>query len=189
MKSHPQSDRYSDVLKVALQRRVAGIDVKIIDAGISAAESARGAVERLKVTVDLDGPDLALWHVGLGDVFARSPVDTFLAATMEAIGWLKKRDLDILVIDLPYVRGLHSNAPYQTIRAAAANIARAEGLAWISSYDITEGIEQSTSTISRRSANPFVLLPKACLCTAELVAQAIASTVASITPSSHAWRN
>ena len=106
VKSHPQSDRYREVLKAAVQRRVAGIDVKIIDGGISAAESARGAVERLKVTVDLDGPDLVLWHVGLGDVFARIPVDAFLAATMEAIGWLKKSGLDILVIDLPYVRGL-----------------------------------------------------------------------------------
>jgi hypothetical protein len=60
------------LLEQLLERMVAGLDVEIINRGVS-GELAGDAAKRLKVEVALNQPDVVLWQVGTNDAFAQVP--------------------------------------------------------------------------------------------------------------------
>ena len=175
-KTNPDADRYRELLKATIERQVDNLRVDFTELALSNMESGRDALARLKVTVDPSKPDLVLWQFGLSNVFARMPVDAFVASTIEAIHWLNLRGLDVILIDLPYVRSLRTNFPYQTTRTAIATIAKTANVARISNYDNIEEAEHGSLSASRRQTNAFALVQRACLCTAEIAAQAIVAS-------------
>jgi acyl-CoA thioesterase-1 len=172
----PASGGYQDIIEEVLERRVSGLDVQIIDRGIS-GELARDAAARLKTEVALAEPDLVLWQVGTNDALAQIPVEEFSQTVSEAISWLKEHNVDVVLVGLHYVRNMRSDPHYQTIRAALSRIAEAEKILRISRYEAMEVIEKMRQSTPSEKVSAFELTEDAYSCLAEYVVRAITSAI------------
>lgn len=172
----PGSGGYQEVIEEVLERTVSGLDVQIIDRGIS-GELARDAANRLKTEVALTAPDLVLWQVGTNDALAQIPVEEFTDTVRETIGWLKEHNVDIVLVGLHYVRNMRSDPHYQTIRAALAKIAETEKIIRISRYEAMETIEKVRQASPSDKFNAFASTEDAYSCLAEYVVRAITSAI------------
>jgi acyl-CoA thioesterase I len=167
---------YQDVIEDTLEKTIAGLDVQIVDRGIS-GELARDAVERMKTEVALTEPDLVLWQVGTNDALAQIPVDEFSETVTGAIRWLKERNLDVALVGLQYIRNMRNDPHYQAIRVALAHIAENEKILRISRYEAMEVMEQVRQRASEPPLNPFALTEEGYSCMSEYVVRAITSAV------------
>ncbi len=80
---------YTAVIEAMLSHGLKGIDVVMINRGVSGELAANAAI-RMKNEVALVQPDLVLWQVGTNDALAYVPVDEFTATVKDQIDWLKK---------------------------------------------------------------------------------------------------
>jgi acyl-CoA thioesterase-1 len=172
----PGSGGYQEIIEDVLERTVSGLDVQIIDRGIS-GELARDAASRLKTEVALAEPDLVLWQVGTNDALAQIPVEEFSETVLEAIGWLKEHNVDVVLVGLHYVRNMRADPHYQTIRAALAKIAETEKIIRISRYEAMEVIEKMRQASPSEKFNAFASTENAYSCMAEYVVRAITSAI------------
>ena len=172
----PVSGGYQEIIEDVLERTVSGLDVQIIDRGIS-GELARDAASRLKTEVALAEPDLVLWQVGTNDALAQIPVEEFSETVLEAIGWLKEHNVDVVLVGLHYVRNMRADPHYQTIRAALARIAETEKIIRISRYEAMEVIEKMRQASPSEKFNAFASTENAYSCMAEYVVRAITSAI------------
>jgi acyl-CoA thioesterase-1 len=174
--AEPGGGGYQEVIEEVLERTVSGLDVQIIDRGIS-GELARDAANRLKTEVALTEPDLVLWQVGANDALAQIPVEEFTETVMEAISWLKERNIDLVLVGLHYVRNMRNDPHYQTIRAALTKIAETEKILRISRYEAMEVMEKMRQASPSEKVNAFALTEDAYSCLAEYVVRAITSAI------------
>jgi acyl-CoA thioesterase I len=172
----PGSGGYQEIIEDVLERTVSGLDVQIIDRGIS-GELARDAASRLKTEVALAEPDLVLWQVGTNDALAQIPVEEFSETVLEAIGWLKEHNVDVVLVGLQYVRNMRNDPHYQMIRAALARIAETEKIIRISRYEAMEVIEKMRQASPSEKFNAFASTENAYSCMAEYVVRAITSAI------------
>ena len=167
---------YQDVIENTLEKTITGLDVQIIDRGIS-GELARDAVERMKTEVALTEPDLVLWQVGTNDALAQIPVEEFSETVSSAIRWLKERNLDVALVGLQYIRNMRNDPHYQAVRVALAHITENEKIIRISRYEAVEMMERMRQRASEPLLNPFALTEEGYSCLAEYVVRAITSAV------------
>jgi lysophospholipase L1-like esterase len=172
----PNGGGYQDIIEEMLEKSVSGLDVQIIDRGIS-GELARDAAQRLKTEVALTEPDLVLWQVGSNDAIAQIPADEFRETVTEAIEWLKEHNVDVVLVGLHYVSNLRNDANYQAIRATLARIADAEKIIRISRYEAMEIMERVRSTSPTERFKAFELTEEGYSCIAEYVVRAITSAI------------
>jgi len=172
----PGSGGYQDIIEDVLEKTVSGLDVQIIDRGIS-GELARDAAERLKTEVALTEPDLVLWQVGTNDALAQIPVEEFTETTTQAIRWLKERNVDVVLVGLQYVRNMRTDPHYQAIRAAITRIAEAEKILRIGRYEAMEVTERVRQASSSERLSAFALTEAGYSCMAEYVVRAITSGI------------
>lgn len=85
---------YTDVIKAMRQRALKGIDVEVINRGVS-GELAINAAERMRNEVGLEEPDLVLWQLGTNDALAYVPTADFIAVVKQQIEWLKAHKVDV----------------------------------------------------------------------------------------------
>lgn len=164
--------QYSMVEK-ALERSFTGLDVDIVDRGIS-GELARDAAERIRNEVALVQPDLVFWQVGVADALALTPPREFKATISETIRWLKAHDVDVILIGLRYQRALTSNTSYQLIRQAVREVLRDEGILRIGHYEAVEALDR----LKRQQGEPpseLDLTEAASLCLADYLGRAMAA--------------
>ena len=122
------------LLEQILERSIKGLDVEIINRGVS-GELAAAAAERLKIEVALNHPDVILWQVGTNDAFAQVPVEEFETTVRDMLQWLKKHNVDAILIGLHYMKQLATHEHYQAIRASLRRIVAAEGVLRIGRYE------------------------------------------------------
>lgn len=110
----PQPDRqaFSDKkrtrLEVELNRRLPDITFTILEEG-AAPGLARDDFGRIRSAVERLSPDLIIWQVGAGDALAATNPDDFAQTLEQAADWLKGRDIDLVLIDPPFV----ANVPHE----------------------------------------------------------------------------
>jgi acyl-CoA thioesterase-1 len=167
---------YQDVIEDKLEGTVAGLDVQIIDRGIS-GELAHNAASRLRKEVAFTEPDLVLWQVGSNDALAQVPPDEFKETVTETIQWLREHNVDVVLVGMHYVRNLRNDPHYQTIRAVLTQIAESEKLLRISRYEAMEVMEQMRERASQAPLNAFALTEEDYSCVAEYVVRAITSAI------------
>lgn len=167
---------YQDVIEEMLEKTISGLDVQIIDRGIS-GELARDAAERMKTEVALTEPDLVLWQVGTNDALAQIPVEEFNETVTSTIHWLKERHLDVALVGLQYIRNMRNDPHYQAIRAALANITETEKILRISRYEAVEVMEQMRQRSAGTPLNAFALTEEGYSCMAEYAVRAITSAI------------
>jgi acyl-CoA thioesterase I len=170
------SGSYQDVIEEMLEKTVSGLDVQIIDRGIS-GELARDAAERMKTEVALTEPDLVLWQVGTNDALAQIPVEDFSQTVLDTIVWLKERNIDVALVGLQYIRNMRNDPHYQAVRAALAHIAENEKILRISRYEAMEMMEQLRQRSDATPLNAFALTEEGYSCIAEYAVRAITSAI------------
>lgn len=165
---------YQDIIEGVLEKAAPGIDVSVIDRGVS-GELARDAVKRMKAEVALAEPDLVLWQVGSNDALARIPVNDFTRSLTNGVRWLKGHNIDVVLVGLHYVRQLRKDKHYQAIRSAVARVADNEKVLLIGRYEAMEMIEHMRQ--GGKLPDEFAQTEEGYSCMAEYVARAIASSI------------
>jgi acyl-CoA thioesterase-1 len=165
---------YQAIIESVLEKTIPGIDVKMIDRGVS-GELARQAADRLRNEVALAQPDLVLWQLGTHDALMHVPVDEFKATVAGTLDWLKLHDVDVVLVGLHYLRRLVPDQHYQEIRSALRSIAEEKKVLWIGRYEAMQVIEQGRRTGSGPSPNAFTMTDSGYTCLSEYVVRALTS--------------
>jgi hypothetical protein len=109
---------YTDVIEAMLARAMQGIEVTIINRGVS-GELAAGAAVRMRNEVALEEPNLVLWQVGTNDALAYVPVEEFAAVVSDQIAWLKEHKVDVVLVGLQFAHRVARSALRRDPRRAA----------------------------------------------------------------------
>lgn len=169
--SRTPSRDYYDIIERYLERMFKGLDVEILDRGVS-GELARDAAERIKLEVALDSVDLVLWQVGTFDALARVAPEEIAQTLAETAKWLRAHKIDLVFIGLHYVRSLETDATYQAIREAVRRVAAEQGVLRIGRYEAGEALAKARLG---QSADDFDATSSGYACMAETVARALAA--------------
>jgi acyl-CoA thioesterase I len=161
------------LLEQLLERTIAGLDVEIINRGVS-GELAGDAAKRLKVEVALNQPDVVLWQVGTNDAFAQVPVEEFQETVGEMVRWLKEHNTDVILVGLHYMKNLVKDPHYQAMRASLQHIANTENVPRIGRYEAMEVLARTLRENGRRDPGEFGSSETAYDCMARYVARVIA---------------
>jgi acyl-CoA thioesterase I len=161
------------LLEQILERSIKGLDVEIINRGVS-GELASAAAERLKNEVALNHPDVILWQVGTNDAFAQVPVEEFETTVREMLQWLKRHNVDAILIGLHYMKQLATHEHYQAIRASLRRIVADEGVLRIGRYESAEILARTLREEGHPEPSTFGLNEGGYNCMAQYLARAIA---------------
>ena len=167
---------YHAIIEGALERNIPGLDVQIINKGIS-GELASDAADRMRNLVALVKPDLVLWQLGTHDALHQVPVHEFIATVTQTLSWLKDHRVDVVLVGLHYLRRMASDPHYQAIRDALSRIAEDQKVLRIGRYEAMQMIEQSRSLGKSVPLNEFSMTETGYSCLAEYVARAVTSGV------------
>lgn len=165
---------YQHLIEQMLEKTIPGVDVKMIDRGIS-GELARDAAARIKTEVALAQPDLVLWQLGTHDALMHVPVDEFTATVSDTVDWLRTHRIDVVMVGLHYLRKLVRDEHYQAIRRALRTTAERKRVLWIGRYEAMQVIEQARATAGGPSPNEFAMTDEGYTCLSEYVARALTS--------------
>ena len=128
-----------------LERALKGIDVVMINRGVS-GELAASAAVRMKNEVALDEPDLVLWQVGTNDALAYVPADEFAATVKDQIDWLKAHKVDVVLVGLQFAKEMVRDAHYIEIRETLRRLAAQENVIVIRFFEAMQIINQAQQT-------------------------------------------
>jgi len=132
---------YALVVKM-IENTVKGVDVEIIDRGVS-GELARDGAGRIKTEVALVYPDLVFWQVGVADALALTPANELKETLTRTVRWLRAHNVDVVLIGLRYQRALAGNEAFQRIRKAIRDVVREEGILRIGHYESIEALDRA----------------------------------------------
>ena len=138
------SKTYPSQLEDILERAFKGLDVSIVNRGVS-GEVAAMTSERLKTQVALENPDLVLWQVGTNDALAHVPVESFVATIRDTIGWLKNHKIDVVLVGLQFTQRLARDEHYAVIRGNLHKTAVAENVLLVRRFEAMEFLERAKS--------------------------------------------
>ncbi len=165
---------YQALIEAALERTIPGVDVQMIDRGVS-GELAEQASERIKTEVALVRPDLVLWQVGTHDALMHVPVDQIKSTVGTAIDWLKAHEVDVVLVGLHYLRRLAREQHYQSVRLALRTVAEEKHVLWIKRYDAMQLIDQARRTAAGSAPNEFTQTEHGYECLSEYIVRALVS--------------
>jgi acyl-CoA thioesterase I len=162
---------YTGVIEAMLAQAIKGIEVTIVNRGVS-GELAAGAAIRMRNEVALEEPDLVLWQVGTNDALAYVPVDEFAAVVSEQIAWLKAHHVDLVLVGLQFTPRVMHDEHYVAIRDTLRKLAAAENVPVVRFYEAMQIVNGATEG-SLPAAEDFERSEEGYNCLAQYVARAI----------------
>ena len=163
---------YTELIEIMLERALKGIDVVMINRGVS-GELAADAAARMKNEVALDEPDLVLWQVGTNDALANVPADEFAATVKEQIDWLKAHKVDVVLVGLQFAKRMLRDAHYIDIRETLRELAAQENVIVIRFFEAMQIINKAQDAAPEPVAEEFAHDEAGYNCLAQYVAHAI----------------
>jgi acyl-CoA thioesterase-1 len=163
---------YTQVIEAMLEGALKGIDVVMINRGIS-GELAAGAAFRMRNEVALDEPDLVLWQVGTNDALAYVPVDEFTATVKEQVDWLKAHKVDVVLVGLQFAPQMLRDAHYVALRESLRKLAAQEKVIIIRFYEAMQILNQAAGSAGQPVTIEFERSEAGYDCLAQYVARAI----------------
>jgi lysophospholipase L1-like esterase len=165
------SGGYTRMIEAMLARALKGIDVVVINRGVS-GELAASAATRMKNEVALDEPDLVLWQVGTNDALAYVPAAEFAATLKDQIDWLKAHKVDVVLVGLQFAKEMLRDAHYVEIRETLRKLAAQQNVIVIRFFEAMQIINQIGAV--QPAAEDFERNEAGYNCLAQYVARAIA---------------
>ncbi len=166
------SERKRSRLEQELSRRLPGVPVTIVDDG-PASGTADTDFERIRAEVARTEPDLLIWQVGTSDALARSDPEDFGSVLNDAVKWLKERQIDLVLLDPPFVPNVDHEHIYWKIVGKIGEISDSEGVALFRRYAATQYLEVQ----QEKTGNPDAGSDQPRVCMPELLAEAIVRSV------------
>lgn len=163
---------YTALIEEMLERALKGIDVIMINRGVS-GELAASAATRMKNEVALDKPDLVLWQVGTNDALAYVPSAEFAATVTDQIHWLKAHKVDVVLVGLQFAKEMVRDEHYKKIRDSLRNVAADENVIVVRFYEAMQIIAQASAAGAEPVAEAFERNEAGYNCLAQYVARAI----------------
>lgn len=130
---------YTAQIETLLKRAIKGIQVTVINRGVS-GELAADAALRIRNQVALTDPDLVLWQVGTNDALTFVPLDEFEQTVRSTVKWLKEHNVDVVLAGLQYVARVSQDDHYYRIREILREIAAQENVIIIRRYEAMQFI-------------------------------------------------
>jgi hypothetical protein len=118
---------YTEQIEQILENAIKGIDVVMINRGVS-GELAADAAARIKNAVALYEPDLVLWQVGTNDALAYVPLDQLRETLVYTIKWLKEHNVDVVLAGLQFVNQMEQDDHYRAVRELIRKVAADENV-------------------------------------------------------------
>jgi acyl-CoA thioesterase I len=163
---------YTELIETMLHGALKGIDVVMINRGVS-GELAAGAAIRMKNEVALDEPDLVLWQVGTNDALAYVDAQEFATTVKDQIDWLKAHKVDVVLVGLQFAREMVRDPHYIDIRETLRRVAAQENVIVIRFFEAMQIIDQAQNTAPAPVAEEFARDEAGYNCLAQYVARAI----------------
>jgi acyl-CoA thioesterase I len=163
---------YTELIEAMLENALKGIDVIMINRGVS-GELAAGAAVRMKNEVALDEPDLVLWQVGTNDALAYVDAGDFTSVVKDQIDWLKRHKVDVVLVGLQFAPQMLRDAHYIEIRDRLRRLAVQENVIVIRFFEAMQIVEQAARAGAVPVADEFERSEAGYDCLAQYVARAI----------------
>src|SRR5499426_767512 len=117
------SAAYVARLETSLEGSLQGMNFDVVGRGLS-GEVAQGAADRMKREVEETRPDLVVWQLGTNDALRHISLDKFKACVKTTLAWLAENRIDVVLIDPQYGEALTTDAYYEEMVGAVAEVAR-----------------------------------------------------------------
>jgi acyl-CoA thioesterase-1 len=163
---------YTALIESMLERALKGIDIVMINRGVS-GELAANAATRMKNEVALNEPDLVLWQVGTNDALAYVGADEFAATVKDQIDWLRAHKVDVVLVGLQFAPQMLRDAHYAEIRDRLRKVAAEENVIVVRFFEAMQIIEQAAREGPGPVADEFENTEAGYNCLAQYVARAI----------------
>jgi len=163
---------HGETIRQLLKQAVHGLDVVMINRGVSGELSAQAAV-RIKNEVALTEPDLVLWQVGTNDALAYVPLDEFETTVEDTLGWLKEHKVDVVLVGLQYVDQMALDDNYKAVRDLLRKIAAKENVMIVRRYEAQQFLARAESGGGGLVPDEFQRTEAGYVCLAQYMARAI----------------
>ncbi len=163
---------YTALIEAMLETALKGIDVVMINRGVS-GELAANAALRMKNEVALETPDLVLWQVGTNDALAYVDAREFATIVKDQIDWLKRHKVDVVLVGLQFAPQMLRDAHYREIRDTLRKVATAENVIIIRFFEAMQIIEHAERDGTLPVPDEFERSEAGYNCLAQYVARAI----------------
>jgi lysophospholipase L1-like esterase len=163
---------YTGEIERLLEQAVKGLDVVIVNRGVS-GELAADAARRIQTAVALHEPDLVLWQVGTNDALAYVPIDELRDTIVETIRWLKAHNVDVVLAGLQFVTRLAQDDYYRTVRELIRSIAEQEKVVVVRRREAMRLLGQASQSGGGLFPEEFAQTELGYACLAEYVARVI----------------
>lgn len=164
---------YTRLMEQILEQAVKGLDVVMMNRGVS-GELAANAATRIRTEVALNKPHLVLWQVGANDALAYVPVAYVRLAVVDTVRWLRRHNVDVILVGLQNVKRLQRNEHYNAVRDELRQIGASERVIVIRHGEAMQIIEQVTGGGEQPTvSDEFEQTEYGYTCLAQYVARAI----------------
>jgi acyl-CoA thioesterase-1 len=163
---------YTDQIERLLEQALRGIDVVIVNRGVS-GELAADAAVRIKNEVALEEPDLVLWQIGTNDALAYVPLNELQDTVTDTIRWLKEHKVDVVLAGLQYVKGMAQDSHYAAVRELMRKIAAEENVLIVRRYEAMQLVDQGAKPGGEFVPDEFERTEAGYSCLAQYIARTI----------------
>lgn len=163
---------HSELIRQILQNAIKGLNVVMINRGVSGELSAQAAV-RIRNEVALNEPDLVVWQVGTNDALAYVPIDEFEATVLDTLNWLKAHKIDVVLAGLQYVDRMAQDQHYAQVREVLRKIAAKENVMIVRRYEAQRLIAQAEGSGGGLNPDEFQRSEAGYACLSQYIARAI----------------
>jgi lysophospholipase L1-like esterase len=161
-----------ETMRHLLKQAIQGLDVVMINRGVSGELSAQAAV-RIKNEVALTEPDLVLWQVGTNDALAYVSLDEFESTVEDTLAWLKEHTVDVVLVGLQYVGQMALDDHYKAVRDLLRKIAAKENVMIVRRYEAQQFLARAESGGGGLVPDEFERTEAGYICLAQYMARAI----------------
>jgi lysophospholipase L1-like esterase len=162
----------SDTIRDILQKAIKGLDVVMINRGVSGELAAQAAV-RIRTEVALNEPDLVLWQVGTNDALAYVPLGEFETSVVDTLDWLKEHKIDVVLVGLQYVHRIDQDEHYAKVRDLLRKIAAKENVMIVRRYEAQRLLTQAEGSGGGLIPDEFQRSEAGYACLSQYMARAI----------------
>jgi lysophospholipase L1-like esterase len=163
---------YTDEIRAILEQAIKGLDVIVVNRGVS-GELAPDAAVRIKKEVALTRPDLVLWQVGTNDALAYLPLEQLETTVLDTVRWLKEHKVDVVLVGLQYVDRMAQDPHYIAVRELLRKVATQENVLIIRRYEAMRLLAQASGSGGGLLPDEFAPSEAGYICLSQYVARAI----------------
>jgi acyl-CoA thioesterase-1 len=164
---------YTVLIEQILERAVKGLNVVMINRGVS-GELAANAATRIRIETALNRPDVVLWQVGTNDALAYVSVPHIKATVVDTVRWLRDRKVDVILVGLQYAGGMVQNPHYIAVRDMLRQTATREKVVIVRRDEAMQVIKEAKREGGGLLPDEFEQTEAGYTCLAQYVARAIA---------------